>query len=72
MPHDALQRHPITTGRAAFTISASLLTLLIGSHLRTFSSGTVYGYNALRPVLIQDGAFNELCQEGETDCSEQR
>ncbi|GAB5355515.1 hypothetical protein AAMO2058_000212100 [Amorphochlora amoebiformis] len=65
MPHDALQRHPITTGRAAFTISASLLTLLIGS-------GTVYGYNALRPVLIQDGAFNELCQEGETDCSEQR
>mmetsp|Transcript_8191 Transcript_8191/g.12336 ORF Transcript_8191/g.12336 Transcript_8191/m.12336 type:complete len:470 (+) Transcript_8191:66-1475(+) len=62
---DPLERHPIKQSRAYFTISANLLVLLIGS-------GTVYGYNAFRPVLIQDGAYADLCPKGETDCNEQR
>mmetsp|Transcript_8968 Transcript_8968/g.22071 ORF Transcript_8968/g.22071 Transcript_8968/m.22071 type:complete len:486 (-) Transcript_8968:451-1908(-) len=59
-----LHRHPIKFSRARFTIGAHLLLLLIGS-------GTVYGYNALRPVLIQDGAFSSDC-EGDKPCDSQK
>jgi len=55
----------INQNRAALTIAANLLLLLIGS-------GTMYGYNALRPVLIDDGAYSEKCPIGGSGCAEQR
>mmetsp|Transcript_466 Transcript_466/g.689 ORF Transcript_466/g.689 Transcript_466/m.689 type:complete len:670 (-) Transcript_466:255-2264(-) len=62
---EPLYRHPITLSRAIYVISLNILLLLIGA-------GSVYGYNALRPVLIADGAHADLCEEGETNCDEQK
>ncbi|GAB5359004.1 hypothetical protein AAMO2058_000507600 [Amorphochlora amoebiformis] len=64
-PSPSLKPNSFPQLRAGLTIGMNLLLLLIGS-------GTMYGYNALRPVLVQDGAYAELCPVGKYACKDQK
>lgn len=35
-----------------------------------FAAGIVFGYAALKPVLKQEGAYNDICDEGDDTCLE--
>uniref|UniRef100_A0A7S4E030 Major facilitator superfamily (MFS) profile domain-containing protein n=1 Tax=Lotharella globosa TaxID=91324 RepID=A0A7S4E030_9EUKA len=55
----------ITWRRTVLAIVSNWICLIVGG-------GSLFGYNALRPVLIADGAYEELCEPGNSGCPEQR